>query len=128
VNYNVRVIGRDGVMSVTFVDDPRNLAAARPAVDEVIAAFTYKRGKKYAEWVPGDKVAEYGLTALVAAGAGAAAAKLGFFGVLAKLFGKAGKLVIVLLVALGAGAVKFWNALRGKASARPARPPADPAA
>ena len=126
VNYNVRVLGREGVMSVTFVDEPRNLAAARPAVDEVIAAFTYKQGKTYAEWVPGDKVAEYGLTALVAAGAGAAAAKLGLFGVLAKLLGKAGKLVIVLVVGLGAWAVRFWNALRGKASARPARPPADP--
>lgn len=128
VNYNVRVLGREGVMSVTFVDEPQNLAAARPAVDEVIAAFSYKQGKTYAEWVPGDKVAEYGLTALVAAGAGAAAAKLGFFGVLAKLLGKAGKLVIVLVAGLGAGAVKFWNALRGKASARPARPPVDPAA
>jgi uncharacterized membrane-anchored protein len=126
VNYNVRVLGREGVMSLTFVDDPKNLAAARPAVDEVIAAFSYKRGKTYAEWVPGDKVAEYGLTALVAAGAGAAAAKLGFFAVLAKLFGKAGKLVVVAVAAVGAAAVKFWNALRGKASARPARPPADP--
>jgi len=126
VNYNVRVLGREGVMSVTLVDDPKNLAAAKPAVEGVIAAFGYKTGKRYAEWVPGDKVAEYGLTALVAAGAGAAAVKLGFFGLLAKLFAKAGKLVVVAIAAVGAGAVKFWNALRGKATARPARPPADP--
>jgi uncharacterized membrane-anchored protein len=128
VNYNVRVLGREGVMALTFVDEPQNLAAAKPAVDEVIAAFSYKQGKRYAEWVPGDKVAEYGLTALVAAGAGAAAVKLGFFGLLAKLLAKGGKLVVLALAGLGAGAVKFWNALRGKASARPSRPPADPGA
>jgi uncharacterized membrane-anchored protein len=128
VNYNVRVLGREGVMSLTFVDDPKNLAAARPAVDEVIAAFSYKQGKTYAEWVPGDKVAEYGLTALVAAGAGAAAVKLGLFGLLAKLFAKGGKLVVLAVAAAGAAGVKFWNALRGKASARPARPPVDPGA
>lgn len=128
VNYNVRVLGRSGVMSVTLVDDAKNLARAKPQVDDVIAAFSYKPGKKYAEWVPGDKVAEYGLTALVAAGAGAAAAKLGFFAWLAKLFGKLGKLAVVIVAAVGAGFVKFWNALRGKASARPARPPVDPGA
>lgn len=122
VNYNVRVLGRAGVMSVTLVDEPKNLAKAKPAVDAVISAFTYKQGKRYAEWVPGDKVAEYGLTALVAAGAGAAAMKLGFFAVLGKLLAKGGKLVVVALAGVGAVAVKFWNALRGKASARPDRP------
>ncbi len=120
VNYNVRVLGREGVMSITLVDEPQNLAKAKPAVDEVIAAFTYKQGKRYAEWVPGDKVAEYGLTALVAAGAGAAAAKLGFFGVLAKIFAKAGKAVVAGLAALAALGAKLWNAARGKMSARPA--------
>lgn len=124
INYNVRVLGRSGVMSVTLVDSPRNLARAKPAVDSVISGFGYKQGKRYAEWVPGDKVAEYGLTALVAAGAGAAAVKLGLLGVLAKLFAKAGKLVLVALAGVGALGVKLWNALRGKASARPERPPA----
>lgn len=126
VNYNVRVLGREGVMSVTLVDEPRNLAKAKPAVEQVISAFTYVQGKRYAEWVPGDKVAEYGLTALVAAGAGAAAAKLGFFGLLAKLFAKGGKLVVLALAGVGAAIMKFWNALRGKASARPAPRPGNP--
>jgi uncharacterized membrane-anchored protein len=123
VNYNVRVLGREGVMSVTFVDDPKNLAAAKPAVDGVIGAFSYTKGRTYAEWVPGDKVAEYGLTALVAGGAGVAATKLGLFAALGKLFAKGGKLVVVGLAAIGAAAVKFWNALRGKAPARRAAGP-----
>lgn len=125
VNLNVRVLGRSGVMSVTWVGDAARLAHARPAVDGVIAAFSYKPGKRYAEWVPGDKVAEYGLTALVAAGAGAAAVKLGLFGVLAKLLAKGGKAIVAGLVAVGAMITKFWNALRGKASARRAPPGGD---
>jgi uncharacterized membrane-anchored protein len=124
VNYNVRVLGREGVMSITLVEEPKLLAQAKPAVEQVIAAFTYHDGKRYAQWVPGDKVAKYGLTALVAAGAGAAAAKLGLFAVLAKIFAKAGKAIAVGIAALGAVGVKFWNALRGKASARPGAPPA----
>jgi uncharacterized membrane-anchored protein len=128
VNHNVRVLGRSGVMSITLIDDPGKIASSRPQVDRLLAAFAYKPGKTYAEWVPGDKVAEYGLTALVAAGAGAAAVKLGFFAFLAKLFAKAGKVIVAAVVGLGALFVKFWNALRGKASARPAAPPADPGA
>jgi uncharacterized membrane-anchored protein len=121
VNYNVRVLGRSGVMSVTLVDDPANLQAAKPQVDRVISALTYKPGKTYAEWVPGDKVAAYGLTALVAAGAGAAAVKTGLLAVLLKFLGKAWKLVAVGVAAVGAGAVKIWNALRGRASATAGR-------
>lgn len=121
VNYNMRVLGRDGVMSITLVDDPGKIAAAKPAVAGILSKFAYKEGKRYAEWVPGDKVAEYGLTALVAAGAGAAAAKLGLFGVLAKLFAKSGKLIVAIFVGVAAVLAKFWNALRGKMSARPAR-------
>jgi len=119
VNYNVRVLGREGYTSVTLVDSPSSYAAAKPAVEQVLAAFAYKKGSSYAEWRPGDKVAQYGLTALVAAGAGAAAAKLGFFAVLGKFFAKAGKLIVLGIAALGALLAKLWNSARGKAAARP---------
>lgn len=118
LNYNVRLLGRSGVMSVTLVEEPEELAAAKPSVDEVIRAFSFKRGKTYAEWKPGDKVAEYGLATLVAAGAGAAAVKLGFFGVIAKLFAKMGKLVVVIVVAIGGAMAKFWKGLRARFSGR----------
>ena len=126
VNHNVRVLGRSGVMSITLIDGPERIAVSKPQVEKLVAAFSYKPGKTYAEWVPGDKVAEYGLTALVAAGAGAAAVKLGLFALLAKLFAKSGKLIVAAVAALGVGVTKFWNALRGKASARSAPPPVDP--
>jgi uncharacterized membrane-anchored protein len=127
VNHNVRVLGRTGVMSITLIDSPERIAASRPQVDGLLTAFAYKQGKTYAEWVPGDKVAEYGLTALVAAGAGAAAVKLGFFAFLAKILAKGGKAIGIAVVAAGAGIAKSWNAIRGRFGARPA-PPQGPGA
>jgi uncharacterized membrane-anchored protein len=113
VNYNVRLLGRAGVMEVTLVESVDRLQASKPAVDEVLAAYRFKPGKTYAEWVPGDKVAEYGLAGLVAAGAGAAAVKLGFFGALAKLLAKMGKLVVVVIAGLGAAIARAWRGFVG---------------
>jgi uncharacterized membrane-anchored protein len=109
VNYNVRLLGREGYMSVTLVDEPAKLAVSKPQVERLLSSFEYKRGKTYAEWVPGDKVAEYGLVALVAGGAGAAAAKAGLFAALFKLLAKGGKAIVLLLVAIGAGIKKLFT-------------------
>jgi len=128
VNHQVRLLGRNGVMALTLVDSPDRLAVSKPEIDRLVAAFSYKQGKTYAEWVPGDKVAEYGLTALVAAGAGAAAVKLGFFAFLAKLFAKFGKVLVAGVVAVGVALKRFWSAFRGKAPERPPTPGGGPPA
>ena len=62
-----------------------------------------------AEWVSGDKVAAYGLAALVAGGAGAAAVKVGLFASLAKVIAKGGKAIVLLLIGLGAGLKKLFT-------------------
>lgn len=103
INYNIRLLGREGVMSVTLVDDPAGIEAAKPRLDAIVHAFSFKQGKTYAEWVPGDKVATYGLTALVAAGAGAAAVKTGLLATLGGVLVKAWKAIAVGAVALLAG-------------------------
>lgn len=109
VNYNVRLLGRNGYMSVTLVDDPAKLAESKPHVDTLLSTFEYKKGRTYAEWVPGDKVAEYGLAALVAGGAGAAAVKMGLFATLFKVIAKGGKAIVLLLLGLGAGIKKMFT-------------------
>lgn len=116
VNYNMRVLGRHGYMSVTLVDEPAKLAASKPEVERVLASFAYKQGKSYAEFVPGDKVAEYGLAALVAGGAGAAAVKLGFFGWLLKVLAKGGKALVLLVVAFLAGLKRLLSGLASRGS------------
>lgn len=77
VNWNTRLLGRKGVMKVTLVTAPEALEETLPYFDELVAGFAYTEGNRYAEYRQGDKVAKYGLTALVVGGATAVAAKTG---------------------------------------------------
>jgi uncharacterized membrane-anchored protein len=95
VNHSVRLLGRGGVMSADLVVSPERFAATVPDFDRIIGTHAFVAGRKYAEWKPGDKVAEYGLTALVAGGAVAVAAKSG-------LLAKLGKFIVIGVVAIGA--------------------------
>ena len=119
VNYNVRLLGRGGYMSVTLVEEPKLLAQAMPQVEGVMAGFAFKPGKRYAEWVAGDKVAPYGIAALVT---GVAAAKLGLFAALGKFLGKAWKLVAAGVAAVGLAIKKAWRAIFGGSDRGLARP------
>jgi len=105
VNYNIRLLGRGGYMSAVLVADPSTLSALKPQLAGIIGNLSYKSGNRYAEFIQGDKVAKYGLTALVAGGAGAAAVKFGLFKALAK-FGK------VIVVAILAFFVALWKIVR----------------
>jgi uncharacterized membrane-anchored protein len=93
INHSVRLLGRRGVMHADLVANPADMDAAVPAFDSILTNFSYISGHSYAEWRPGDKIAKYGLTALVAGGAGLAAVKLG-------LFAKAWKWLLGILIAL----------------------------
>lgn len=79
INYNTRMLGRGGVMRVTLVTGPDELAATLPKYTQVMAGFDFAKGQKYAEYRQGDKIAKYGLSALVVGGAAAAATKAGVF-------------------------------------------------
>jgi uncharacterized membrane-anchored protein len=124
VNHSVRLLGRGGVLKADLVTGTGAFELALPAFNEVIAATSFVAGRTYAEWRDGDKVAAYGLTALVAGGAGAAAAKLGLFGKLWKLivtaFVAAWKLIAIAVVAAGA----WIRSLFAKKSSDTARTPA----
>jgi len=77
INYNTRILGRSGVTSATVVADPQALDEAVRNFKTVIQNFSYVSGERYDEYKQGDKVAEYGLAALVAGGAAAVAVKSG---------------------------------------------------
>lgn len=101
INYNTRLLGRYGVVSVTLVADPEDLATLKPVLNKVIGGFGYKEGQRYSDFVPGkDKVSELGLAALVAGGAGVAAGKAGLIAKLLLLFKKGW-----ILLAVGIGAI-----------------------
>ncbi|UCG39012.1 MAG: DUF2167 domain-containing protein [bacterium] len=105
VNYNVRILGRRGYVSAVLVADPERLTALKGDVEGVVANLTYKSGSRYAEYVKGDKLAQIGLTALIAGGAGAAAVKLGLFQALAKFW----KAIMVAILAFFAS---VWKVIK----------------
>lgn len=96
VNYNTRVLGRRGFVSLNLVADPKDIDASKPHVVKLLKNTTFKEGARYADFQEGtDKVAEYGLAGIVLGGAGLGAAKLVKVGLLAKF----GKVLLAILVA-----------------------------
>src|SRR5258708_30316687 len=79
VNYSVRILGRRGTMDVDLVLGPDIVSNVLPRFVDVLGGFSFNSGHGYAEFRPGDKVAEYGLAALVAGGAAAVAFKTRLF-------------------------------------------------
>lgn len=98
VNYTIRILGRKGVMNAVLVADPETLQKDVAAFKAALAGFEFNPGERYAEYREGDRVAEYGLAALVVGGAAAVAAKSG-------LLAKFWKLIVGGVVVL-AGVVK----------------------
>jgi uncharacterized membrane-anchored protein len=89
VNYNTYVLGCEGYISLDLVTAVSSEEHDRPVALQLLAAIEFKDGKRYADFNPStDKVATYGLAALIA---GVAAKKLG------------------LLALIAARAVKFWK-------------------
>lgn len=106
-NFFTKVLGRRGFTTIILVSAPDNTAAAVSALNGVLTGYRFNQGETYADWRPGDKVAEYGLAGLIAGGAVAAAAKTGLLKGLWK-FLVAGiaafwKLLVAGAVALAAG-------------------------
>ncbi len=77
LNYNVRVLGRRGVLVLNAVSGMSQLPQIEQAMPEIIAFTGFNPGHRYADFQAGtDRVAAYGLAALIAGGV---AAKAGLF-------------------------------------------------
>ncbi len=88
LNYDVRTLGRTGVLSLNMVDSMDNLPAVQVAAKGLGSTVKFDSGSSYGDFNPStDKLADYGLAGLVAAGAGLVVAK------------KAGLLAILLVFA-----------------------------
>ena len=79
INHSVRLLGRTGMMSAQLVAEPAGVDVSIAEFDQVLTSYAFNEGQRYAEFRAGDKIAAYGLTALIAGGAGAAAVKTGLF-------------------------------------------------
>jgi uncharacterized membrane-anchored protein len=118
VNHSMRILGRHGTMNVDAVMSPDVYAKVVPQFDQLVSGFRYREGNRYSDFVSGDKVAGYGLTALIAGGAGALAVKTGLLMKLWKfivmIFAAAWKAIVALVVALLAWIKRVLNKLMGK--------------
>jgi uncharacterized membrane-anchored protein len=128
VNFNTRILGRRGYVSINLVTSPQELAGYKPQASAILASTTFSKGARYEDFDnKTDKVAEYGLAGLVLGGAGLAAAKLVKVGLLAKfskviiaalIAGK--KAIIAAAVAVVALVKKFFGQKKTEAAGPPA--------
>lgn len=108
LNYNVRVLGRTGVLNLNAVAGMNQISEVEAAIPEMLDAVSFTPGNRYEDFQAGrDKVAEYGLAALVAGGLGAAASKTGILAVIL-LFLK--KFFVFIL----AGVAALFRAITGR--------------
>lgn len=117
VNYTSRILGRDGVTKAILVSDPTNLPKDLTQYRAAMSGFAYLPDKKYEDHQNGDKVAEYGLGALVAGGAAAAVVKTGLFAAILKIGVAFYKLILVGLLAVYAAMRKQIARLFRRATA-----------
>ncbi|PVZ72582.1 DUF2167 domain-containing protein [Pelagibaculum spongiae] len=104
LNYNIRVLGRKGVLVLNFIAGMDQLDQINGSVDKVLRMAEFNQGDRYQDFDPDiDEIAAYGIGALVA---GKVIAKTGL---LAGLFILLKKFGIIGLVALAGLFGKFFK-------------------
>lgn len=105
LNYDVRVLGREGVLSMNAVASMSELADVQAGMQTLAALVDFNPGQRYADFDPRtDDIATYGIAALVAGGL---AAKSGLLAKLGVLLASSWKLIAVGVVALAASLRKL---------------------
>ncbi|MDP5170293.1 MAG: DUF2167 domain-containing protein, partial [Bacteroidia bacterium] len=84
LNYNIRVLGRKGFLTMNAIGDIDVLPQVNQHLNEVLASVEFTPGNMYSDFDPDlDEVAAYGIGGLIA---GKVLAKAGFFVVLLKFW------------------------------------------
>lgn len=107
LNYNIRVLGRRGVLVLNAVASMPSLAEVKEGMKILQPAVEFKDGHRYAEFDPKlDKVATYGIAGLVA---GTLLAKGGMLKILIAALIAGKKFLIIGLGAIGFALAKFFK-------------------
>jgi uncharacterized membrane-anchored protein len=114
LNYDVRVLGREGVLSMNAVASMNQLQQIRTEMRPLIDVAEFNEGYRYADFnAKTDRMAEYGLGALIAAGVGA---KLGLFAKLGALLLAFKKFIIIGVIAIGGLVAKMFGKKKDEAA------------
>ena len=112
LNYDIRVLGREGYLSMNAIAGMGDLTRVQAGVARVLPMAEFDAGQRYADYTPGsDKLATYGLAALVGGGI---AAKAGLFAKLGVLLLAGKKFVVLAVLAIGAFARKLLGKNKDK--------------
>src|ERR1043165_7495324 len=69
LNYNIRILGREGVLVLNAIGSMEQLDQIKANVSPVLASVNFSDGNRYADFKEGtDKVAAYGVVGLIAGG------------------------------------------------------------
>jgi uncharacterized membrane-anchored protein len=123
LNYNLRLLGRRGVLVLNAVAGMNQLKVIESVTPTILTAVNFQEGHRYADFNGStDKVATYGVAALVAGGI---AAKAGLFKGLWIAILALKKFIIIFLIALAGSAKKLWAWITGRMNrSSDAAPPA----
>jgi uncharacterized membrane-anchored protein len=110
LNYDIRTLGRRGILSMNMVSGMSKLAEVRAAATDLQQIAGFNAGAQYTDYQAGDATAGYGLAGLVAAGLGAAAAKkLGLLAIVILFAKKFAVMLIALLAGVGAWVRRMFS-------------------
>ncbi len=103
LNYNVRVLGRKGVLIFNAIAEPEQLAEVKASIPDLLANVQFAKGQQYADYHADlDEVAAYSIGGLIA---GKVLAKVGMFALVAKFW----KIGLLALGGAWAGLKRFFG-------------------
>lgn len=101
VNYNTYLLGREGYFELNLITDRGSVEKAKPLTKTLLNAVNFNEGQRYSDYnAKTDKLAEYGLAALIG---GIAAKKIGLLAMIGITLLKFWKIAAIAVVAFGAG-------------------------
>ncbi len=120
LNYNIRILGRRGVLELNAIAGMNQWDVINEQMPQVLGMVNFDQGNRYADFDPSvDKVAKYGLAALVAGGTLAVAAKLGFLKLIWVAILAAKKFILVAFASLLAIFKKWFKPKSSSSSSSP---------
>ncbi|MBK8443130.1 MAG: DUF2167 domain-containing protein [Sphingobacteriales bacterium] len=110
LNYNVRILGRKGVLVLNAIAPMEQLSAVQGDIPQVVQMLEFNEGFRYSDFDSKvDDVAAWTIGGLVA---GKLLAKAGFFAILLKFW----KVIAIFVVGIG---TKIWRTIQNKKSSTP---------
>jgi uncharacterized membrane-anchored protein len=107
INYNTYALGRDGYFSLDLITDSTAIAADKGVARQLLGSLSYAQGKRYQDFNGStDKVAAYGLAALIGV---VAVKKLGLLALIGVFLLKAWKIGMIAIAGVGAAIRKFFR-------------------